>query len=315
MPNSYLHDRNDFRELIDTVALAQRINDPALVEKDYWIMHVLWGLKELGLTFALKGGTSLSKGFAVIDRFSEDIDIWIAPFDDIPVLVGPNQNKQAQVQSRRDFFERLRAKVTIPGIVSVERDTTYDDEKLRNAGLRLLYDSPYGSIEGLKDGVLLEVGFDTISPNVPRDISSWALDFARDKGLDVADNRALAIRCYRPEYTFVEKLQTVAKKFRQFQESASLPRNFLRHYYDIYQLLNVPEVQAFIGTPEYVRHKQVRFRSENQNLLETDAFSLQNEATRKLFESEYQKTAALYYRGQVPLAGIVKRIAADLRRL
>jgi hypothetical protein len=106
----------------------------------------------------------------------------------------------------------LREKVTIPGIVAAERDTTYDDEKLRNAGLRLLYDSQYGSIEGLKDGVLLEVGFDTISPNVPRDISSWVLDFARDKGLDVADNRALAVTCYKPEYTFVEKLQTVAKK-------------------------------------------------------------------------------------------------------
>lgn len=314
MPESFLHDRDDFRELIDTVAHEQRINDPALVEKDYWIMHALYGLKELGLAFALKGGTSLSKGFAVIERFSEDVDIWIAPFDDIPVLAGPNQNKDAHVQSRRDFFERLQAKVTIPGIVSAERDTNYDDDKLRNAGLRLLYDSHYGAVEGLKDGVLLEVGFDTISPNSPRDISSWALDFARDRGLEVTDNRALAVTCYRPEYTFVEKLQTVAKKFRQLQESGRLPRDFLRHYYDIYQLLNVPEVQAFIGTPEYREHKRVRFRSENKNLSETDAFTLRDEATRKLFEAEYKKTAALYYRGQVPLPEIILRIAEDLRR-
>jgi hypothetical protein len=46
---------------------------------------------------------------------------------------APTKTKEAQVQSRRDFFERLRAKVTIPGIVAVERDTRYDDEKLRNA--------------------------------------------------------------------------------------------------------------------------------------------------------------------------------------
>jgi hypothetical protein len=57
-----------------------------------------------------------------------------------------------------------------------------------NAEPSLLYDSPYGSVEGLKDGVLLEAGFDTISPNTARDISSWALDFARDRGLDVAGN-------------------------------------------------------------------------------------------------------------------------------
>jgi len=42
----------------------------ALVEKDYWIMHVLYGLKIVGLGFELKGGTSLSKGFQIIDRFS-----------------------------------------------------------------------------------------------------------------------------------------------------------------------------------------------------------------------------------------------------
>ena len=51
MPETFLHDRNDFRELIDTVALEQRINDPALVEKDYWIMHAVFELRQLGLTF------------------------------------------------------------------------------------------------------------------------------------------------------------------------------------------------------------------------------------------------------------------------
>ena len=50
-----------------------------LVEKDYWIMHCLWGLQAQGFQFELKGGTSLSKGFGVIHRFSEDIDIRIEP--------------------------------------------------------------------------------------------------------------------------------------------------------------------------------------------------------------------------------------------
>jgi hypothetical protein len=113
MPESFLHDRHDFRELIDTVALEQRINDPALVEKDYWIMHALYGLKELGLTFALKGGTSLSKGFGIIDRFSEDLDIWIAPFDAVPVLSGSHQNKDAQIQSPLYY----RGQVPLAGII------------------------------------------------------------------------------------------------------------------------------------------------------------------------------------------------------
>jgi hypothetical protein len=60
-PETFLHDRSDFKALIETVAEHERIHDPALVEKDYWIMHCLHGLKRLDLSFELKGGTSLIK--------------------------------------------------------------------------------------------------------------------------------------------------------------------------------------------------------------------------------------------------------------
>jgi hypothetical protein len=121
-------------------------------------MHSVFGLKQLGLTFELKGGTSLSKGFGVIHRFSEDIDIRIEPFDGLEVDTNPNHEKPQHLESRQQFYEKLREKIKIPGITTVERDTTYDDETLRNAGLRLRYDSLFGSIPGLKDGILLEVG-------------------------------------------------------------------------------------------------------------------------------------------------------------
>lgn len=52
---------------------------PVLVEKDYWIMHCLYGLQQMEMAFELKGGTSLSKGYRIINRFSEDIDIRIEP--------------------------------------------------------------------------------------------------------------------------------------------------------------------------------------------------------------------------------------------
>ena len=59
MPADFLHNHPQFPELIRIVAQEKGI-DPALVEKDYWIMHCLYGLQQLGLTFELKGGTSLS---------------------------------------------------------------------------------------------------------------------------------------------------------------------------------------------------------------------------------------------------------------
>ena len=68
--------------------------------------------------------------------------------------------------------------------------------------------------------------------------------------MSIVDNRAKAIACYDPGYTFVEKLQTVSTKFRQQQASKEFPINFMRHYYDIYGLLQRPEVQAFIGTAD-----------------------------------------------------------------
>jgi hypothetical protein len=85
--SDFLHARRDFNQLLAVVA-DERGVDPVLVEKDYWLMHCLWGLRNQGFEFELKGGTSLSKGFGVIHRFSEDIDIRIEPPASMNVKTG-----------------------------------------------------------------------------------------------------------------------------------------------------------------------------------------------------------------------------------
>ena len=117
---------------------------------------------------------------------------------------------------------------------------------MRNAGIRLSYPNHFGQIEGLKDGVLLEVGFDQTTPNEKKTVSSWVIDKALSVKLEVEDNRALDVKCYIPEYTFVEKLQTISTKFRQYQVTGQMPKNFMRHYYDVFQLLKLERVQKFI---------------------------------------------------------------------
>jgi len=107
MSAEFLHNHPQFADLIRIVAEQKGI-DPALVEKDYWIMHCLYGLQQLGLTFELKGGTSLSKGFQIIDRFSEDIDIRVEPPEGRDVKTGRNQNKRSHIQSRRNFMTGSR---------------------------------------------------------------------------------------------------------------------------------------------------------------------------------------------------------------
>jgi hypothetical protein len=247
MSADFLHNHPQFPELIRIVAQQKGI-DPALVEKDYWIMHCLYGLQQLGMTFELKGGTSLSKGFQIINRFSEDIDIRIEPPPDRDVKTGRNQDKPTHVQSRRDFYDWLEKTIRIDGITKVERDTAFDNKTLMSTGIRLFYKTK--ALDGLGAGVLLELGFDDVTPNSKKDISSWLCDYAADK-VSIIDNRAKAVACYDPGYTFVEKLQTVSTKFRLQQATKDRPIDFMRHYYDVYGLLQRPEVQTFIGTEAY----------------------------------------------------------------
>lgn len=311
MPRDYLHNRPDFADLIRIVAAAQRI-DPALVEKDYWIMHGLYGLQQMGMSFELKGGTSLSKGYGIIERFSEDIDIRIEPPPAPPVATGRNQNKPAHVDSRRNFYDWLAVTIRIDGFVEAIRDTAFDDDRYRSGGIRLVYDSFSEPVSGLKPGVLLEVGFDDVTPNRPRTISSWAYDYAVQQ-VEVVDNRALDIACYDPGYTLVEKLQTISTKYRKQQETGEMPANFLRHYYDVYCLLRDKEVQDFIGTKDYLDHKAKHFRTaDNPNIAANPAFSLPDFDTRQQYETAYLQTRTLYYREQPAFADILAMIAAHV---
>ncbi|MBG6078158.1 nucleotidyl transferase AbiEii/AbiGii toxin family protein [Polaromonas sp. CG_9.11] len=304
----FLHARRDFHQLLAIVADERGI-DPVLVEKDYWIMHCLWGLQAQGFAFELKGGTSLSKGFGIIHRFSEDIDIRIAPPDGMEVKVGRNQDKPAHVASRRAYYDELTARIHIPGIDSVERDTQFDDDKMRSAGIRLVYTPSAAALAGIKDGILLELGFDDTAPNRPVTISSWALDVASDRGVEVFDNRAVAVPCYAPTHTFVEKLQTISTKYRRLGEAQDFPGNFLRHYYDVYCLLGLEEVQAFLRKPAYPERKAQRFRrGDEQVIARNPAFVLADAAQRARFALEYRKTQALYYQGQPDFDALVARI-------
>jgi Nucleotidyl transferase AbiEii toxin, Type IV TA system len=315
MSRNYLHNHPQFADLIRIVAEQKGI-DPGLVEKDYWIMHCLYGLQQLRYTFELKGGTSLSKGHQIIGRFSEDIDILIEPPADRGVKSGKNQNSPAQIKTRTDFYDWLAQTIKIDGISKVERDTAFEDvPNYRSAGIRLNYTSVTEQLEGLREGVLLEVGFDTVAPNTPKDISSWVYDYAVGK-VDVIDNRAKAVSCYDPGYTFVEKLQTVSTKFRDQQKDGSDPVEFMRHYYDIYSLLQRKDVQDFVGTDAYTEHKRKRFRGgDNQNIAENQAFILSDPETRKTYTDAFAKSGALYYGDKPTFEQILEKIGEWIARL
>lgn len=67
----FLHQLPNVSDLFQVVSNERGLL-PVIIEKDYWLMHCLWGIRQQKFRFELKGGTSLSKGFGIIERFSED---------------------------------------------------------------------------------------------------------------------------------------------------------------------------------------------------------------------------------------------------
>jgi hypothetical protein len=311
----FLHQLPDVQQLFEVIGNEKNVL-PLLVEKDYWLMHSLWGLKQQGFNFELKGGTSLSKGFGIINRFSEDIDIHFHPDPTEDVKTGKNHDKESHIQSRRLFFDRLTQKISIPDL-TFERDPSFDDkDKMRNAGITAKYSTFFANLADVKPGVLLEVGFDQTTPHLLKSITSWAYEKAKILGFDVIDNRAIDVKCYCPEYTFVEKLSAISSKYRNQQQMGTFPVNFLRHYYDVYQLLAHDRVLNFIGTEAYYAHKKKRFRPSDEKILgKNDAFFFPNEAVKNMYMVKYQEKASLYYEEQPPFDSILERIWKHIDKL
>ncbi len=108
------------------------------------------------------------------------------------------------------------------------------------------------------------------------------------------------------------------RKFRLYREGnkgAKLPANFIRHYYDLFQLIEREDVQSFIGTQEYEDFKKERFGGDDPKIANSDALRLSDSFDRALFEKEYNRSASLYFKGRPTLGEILVRLGKDLDRL
>ena len=115
------HDDPDWPVLLAIVAKSFD-RQVSLVEKDYWVTHVLWAMQVQGFEIWFKCGTSLSKGFGLIERFSEDLDLRIdagtVPGLTTPVLPWEDNNKKRRergVAERNGWFDDLAVRMHIHG--------------------------------------------------------------------------------------------------------------------------------------------------------------------------------------------------------
>ena len=98
----YLHkeDRELFKDMIRYVSEKANIRED-IIEKDYYVTLLLLELSQIEYPVVFKGGTSLSKAYRVIDRFSEDIDITFTEH------LGEARRKKLKYKVMRPISEKL----------------------------------------------------------------------------------------------------------------------------------------------------------------------------------------------------------------
>lgn len=319
---TFIHEDPEFPDLLAIVQhhLAGKglALSEALVEKDYWVTHALWSLHHLGLEVWFKGGTSLSKGFSLIQRFSEDLDLKIEGGRmELPKVTNWGSDKPGRIAERRRFFEVI-AGLEIPGL-RLRLNIESLGEKCRSAQIEALYPGLHlDSLEpSMKPFVLLEVGDARVRPFLDRSLSSFVHDYLQEVGQLGAyeDNRPASARCIHPLVTLIEKLDAISRRFEGGKDAS----DFVRHYEDAAHIIQgvqgLPELAGYEGPDqliqEMLKEKQIR-RKPNA----TDpAFNLLMDDTWVRIETAHAAIAGMFWGPRIGLkeaTGVIRTWIASM---
>ncbi len=235
------------REIIQERASQMRV-DFTIVEKDFWLcwtLKALFGLPSGNPALTFKGGTSLSKAYGIIDRFSEDIDVVIDPQFFIDQGIADPEDHDitsSQREKRMAHLDAECAKYIGEQLLSLLRSKIA--ERLGgDQGWDLLVDSsdpntllfhypksdPGRTYGYLRDTVKIELGWRAKSaPSELRKIEPYLADVPM-----LLSESQLVCTVLRPERTFWEKVTALhAESFRD------KPKQFFsRHYSDVAAIL------------------------------------------------------------------------------
>jgi len=321
----------NFRDLINITSEDLGII-PELVEKDYWVTRVLRALasdSSLKNQIIFKGGTSLSKGWKLIDRFSEDVDL---------LTTGPDFSDPPAKAERVKLFGQI--------IECVERKTPLrrpstdklsEDEKnflyfrgKWNCSVRLpLPGRNIAPGSNAVEYVFLEMGF----RGGPQPFEMVALNSMigeeilagkagdTDRLSDYADDfRPFDFVLLYPTRTFAEKLLAL---------DASLARGIehvrTRHYSDVSSLYTrFKGMQTFIRSADFRQLARDAITIGNEyfgtnvdpdlNLAKSPALNLEPKQI-EILERQYKAEAAYYFKDQRPFREVLEtfnRIREDL---
>jgi hypothetical protein len=226
----------------------------AIIEKDYYVTEALRIIAAAaGDKVIFKGGTSLSKGWNLIQRFSEDIDIFLDP-----TAFKPPLGKNAIDRELRKLRQKIEEH---PGLIFLERESQTTGGFGRND--RFEYRQRFAGTGEIRNRVFVEAG--TASGREPTDqvrLQSYVGQFLQETGVSLGaedegpfEMRLLHFRRTFVERTFVEKMFTIHGKVEAFKAQGREIGTYARHYYDLHCLAERPEVLAMLRSEEYTAIK------------------------------------------------------------
>lgn len=238
---------NDRKALFHNTAAKMGMTD-AIIEKDFWVCYMLDYLfhrSQWKEKIAFKGGTSLSKAYGLIERFSEDIDLIL----DWRVLgYGIDEPWKNRSNTKQDIFNKeanARAEVFLrdtflPAIIADLTDELGENVKCYIDAadpqtVKIAYPNSFSDTSILQE-IRLEIGA----------LAAWTpvknatiTPYAAEQYERLFEEPATEVLTVLPERTFWEKVTILHREaFRP--EDRPFPARYSRHYYDLYKMMQTP---------------------------------------------------------------------------
>lgn len=316
------------RRALFTETGAARGLAPFHVEKDYWVCWVLatlFGDKEVGPNLTFRGGTSLSKAWGLIERFSEDIDLamsrsWLGSAKD-PGEVGitPSEKERRLKALRDECREMITIKLVPvlqaasaagpePGRVAVEslekaRDPFCIHFEYPSTGLR-----PPAEYNQAMVKIELSGRADRW-PMADREIRPYVAEaFPRETG-----NPRVSVSCVRPERTFWEKAALIHEQNIRPEARPLAPRQ-ARHLSDLVRLweANIAAAEGFRSLFEGVKaHRRSYFDYawvDYETLAPGDLRLVPPEASLAGWRADYQAMRPMFFHEPPGFDALVPRL-------
>ena len=256
-------DRSDlFRNTADKMGLSD-----AIVEKDFWVCFTLDFLFHRSAwidAITFKGGTSLSKAYHLINRFSEDIDLIL----DWRVLgYGLMEPWEARSNTKQDAFNKeanrraevFLAQTFLPAVkdalfeeIGREAQITIEDRDPQTvifAYPRIFSNSSTLQVIRLEIGALA-----AWTPAKQAVITPYAADYYPQ----VFEQPGTSVLTVTPERTFWEKA-TILHQEANRPERLDMPLRYSRHYYDLYRMAHSSVKETALNQPDLLQ-KVVDFK-------------------------------------------------------